>query len=48
MYELKNRDRINLRMREYRQETKERRAELAKKYYEKRKQNGYYTKKTDE
>jgi hypothetical protein len=39
-----NRDRINSRMREYNQKTKARRAELAKKYYEQRKANGYYDK----
>jgi hypothetical protein len=37
-----NRDRINAYAREYNQKTKERRAELAKIYYEKRKANGYY------
>lgn len=41
-YTEKNRDKINAHMREYNQKTKERRAELAKKYYEKRKANGYY------
>jgi hypothetical protein len=37
-----NRDRINANMRVYNQKTKERRCELAKKYYEQRKANGYY------
>jgi hypothetical protein len=40
----RNRERLNARMREYNQKTKERRAELAKKYYEQRKANGYYDK----
>lgn len=40
----RNRERLNARMREYNQKTKERRAELAKKYYEQRKTNGYYDK----
>lgn len=43
-YRKKNRERINTNMREYNQKTKERRAELAKKYYEQRKANGYYDK----
>ena len=41
----KNREKINAQMREYNQQTKERRAELAKKYYEQRKGNGYYDNK---
>jgi hypothetical protein len=39
-----NRDHINAKMREYNQKTKERRAELAKQYYEARKARGYYEK----
>jgi hypothetical protein len=39
-----NRDIINAKTREYNQKTKERRAELAKIYYERRKANGYYVK----
>jgi len=45
IYNENNRDVINARMREYNQKTKERRAELAKKYYKKRKENGYYLNK---
>lgn len=41
-YAKNNRDRINAYTREYNQKTKERRAELAKIYYEQRKANGYY------
>jgi hypothetical protein len=44
-YTKNNRDRINARAREYNQNTKERRAELSKIYYEKRKATGYYNKK---
>lgn len=43
-YEIKNRERINEKMREYNKKTKDRRRELAKIYYEKRKSNGYYNK----
>ena len=43
-YEKKNRDRINAAMREYNQTTRERRAELSHKSYEKRKSDGYYEK----
>jgi vacuolar-type H+-ATPase subunit I/STV1 len=41
-YAKNNRDKLNANMREYNKKTKERRAELAKIYYEKRKANGYY------
>ncbi len=40
----KNREKINANMREYNQKTKDKRKELAKKYYEQRKANGYYNK----
>lgn len=43
-YTTKNRDIINAKTREYNQLTKERRAELRKKYYEERKARGYYLK----
>jgi len=41
-YAIINRDRINQKMREYNQKTKDRRSELNKKYYEQRKARGYY------
>jgi len=43
-YAKNNRDKLNANMREYNQKTKERRAELGKKYYEQRKASGYYNK----
>ena len=42
-----NRESINEKMRNYNKLTAERRKELAKKYYEKRKANGYYVKHDD-
>jgi len=42
-YAKKNREQINKKMREYNKQTAERRKELAHKYYEERKERGYYT-----
>lgn len=44
IYCKKNREKINANMREYNQKTKDKRKQLAKIYYEKRKSNGYYIK----
>jgi hypothetical protein len=41
-YDIKNRELINMKKREHNSKTKERRAELNKQYYEKRKASGYY------